>query len=235
MINSLYPFARKWSEKGSIYLISDPHFDDADCKLISFAWPEPYEYITNLKKKIHKNDTLICLGDVGNPEYFKQLDCYKVLIKGNHDKGNSNYERKITFKYDIADININVTKENLLNELRNEYPYENIHIDIYDNLNLNYPCVRVKIDNNLFDEVYDGPLFISEKLLLSHEPIICGDSFFNIHGHIHDKNYIENYNEMNIAANYVNYNIISLGDLIKDGILSRVCGQHRLTIDKVSK
>lgn len=30
MINSLYPKFRHWSEKGSIYLYSDPHFDDED-------------------------------------------------------------------------------------------------------------------------------------------------------------------------------------------------------------
>ena len=40
----------------------------------------------------------------------------------------------------------------------------------------------------VFDEVYQGPLIIGEKLILSHEPIdIVG--MFNLHGHIHAMNY----------------------------------------------
>lgn len=93
MIQSLYEPFKKWSEQGSVWLISDPHFDDLDCKLMNENWITPEEHINILNKNIHKNDTLVCLGDCGNLERFKELKCQNlILIKGNHDdKGNSRY------------------------------------------------------------------------------------------------------------------------------------------------
>ncbi len=35
MIKSLYDCFQHWSEKGSVYIMSDPHFEDIDCKTIS--------------------------------------------------------------------------------------------------------------------------------------------------------------------------------------------------------
>ena len=35
MIPTLYEKFKPWSEKGSVYIISDTHFDDSDCKLMS--------------------------------------------------------------------------------------------------------------------------------------------------------------------------------------------------------
>lgn len=32
MIASLYQVFRHWSDNGSVYIISDTHFDDSDCK-----------------------------------------------------------------------------------------------------------------------------------------------------------------------------------------------------------
>ena len=91
MIKSLYPCFRHWSEKGSVYLISDTHFDDKDCKYMDTHWPTPEEYI-NKFHFITKNDTLIHLGDVGNPEYLTKFKCYKVLIMGNHDQSKTKFE-----------------------------------------------------------------------------------------------------------------------------------------------
>lgn len=175
MIKSLYPFARKWSEKGSVHIFSDPHFDDKDCKLMDPCWVTPDEQIQILKTCCPKNDTLILLGDIGNPEYLKQLKCYKVLIAGNHDKGLSNYK-----------------------------PY--------------------------FDELYSGPLFISDRILLSHEPIPYLPYVINIHGH--DHNGSESDNHVNVAANVVGYTPINLGHLIKVGLMSGFPTIHRWTIDR---
>ena len=93
MIPSLYHFAKKWSEKGSVWIYSDPHFDDSDCQYMDPNWPSPKEQIQRLKKYCHKNDTLVILGDIGNPEYLKEIRSYKVLIAGNHDAGLKNYEK----------------------------------------------------------------------------------------------------------------------------------------------
>ena len=38
MIPTLYEPFRHWSEKGSVYILFDLHFDDADCKFMS---PDP--------------------------------------------------------------------------------------------------------------------------------------------------------------------------------------------------
>lgn len=45
----------------------------------------------------------------------------------------------------------------------------------------------------LFDEIYDGPLLIAKKILLSHEPIYGLPWCLNIHGHDHSN--IEPYKE----------------------------------------
>ena len=189
MIATLYDKFKPWSAKGSVYLISDTHFEDADCKLMDKNWISPQEHIDNIKKYVHKNDTLIHLGDVGNPEWMAQIKAHKVLIMGNHD------ETATKFK-------------------------------LY------------------FDEIYTGPVFIAEKILLSHEPIINGSAWFNIHGHDHNKlsytewqndnGFSESWNELNLAANVVDYKVYNLGYGIKNGLLSYVDGVHRLTIDKAS-
>lgn len=91
MIATLYPCFRHWSAKGIVCLISDTHFDDPDCKLMDPRWITPKEHIARLSF-LTKNDTLIHLGDVGNPEYLKLLPCYKVLIMGNHDQSATKFE-----------------------------------------------------------------------------------------------------------------------------------------------
>lgn len=70
-----------------------------------------------------------------------------------------------------------------------------------------YPCKKVmvrgnhdkKIDKRLllsmFDEVYDYPIFISNRIVLSHFPQAVYSSQVNVHGHTHgmklaDKNHI---------------------------------------------
>ena len=85
MIKTLYPIFQHWSEKGSVYIISDTHFDDEDRKYMGYNISEQ-EQISILKQFCHKNDTLIHLGDVGNPEWLNELKCYKILIMGNHDQ-----------------------------------------------------------------------------------------------------------------------------------------------------
>lgn len=97
MIQTLYPAFQKWSENGSIWIISDPHFDDPDCKCMDPDWLSPEEHLKELAGRhdgigIGKNDTLICLGDVGNPEYMNQIKGYKVLIMGNHDQTATKFE-----------------------------------------------------------------------------------------------------------------------------------------------
>lgn len=84
-----------------------------------------------------------------------------------------------------------------------------------------------------FDEIYAGPIFIAEKILLSHEPVYGLSWCLNIHGH--DHNCVEPYKEgckhINLAANVCEYTPLNLGKIIKDGVLSDVPSIHRITID----
>lgn len=175
MIKSLYKeYAERWSGTGSIYIISDTHFDDSDCKFMDSNWITPQEHMETIKQDVRKGDTLIHLGDVGNPDYLDELKCYKVLISGNHD-------------------------------------------------------VLSKVASH-FDEVYTGPLFIADRLILSHEPIQGLEGFaMNIHGHDHASNY--RLNHINLASNVYHFRVFNLGANIKSGLLSQIENIHRVTIN----
>ena len=182
MIDTLYPTYKRWSEKGSVFIISDTHFEDPECLLMDPDWISPEEQIPIKKNLAHKNDTLIHLGDVGNPEYMKQVKAYKVLLTGNHDEGARKCEET-------------------------------------------------------FDEIYTGPLFIAEKILLSHEPVYGLPWCLNIHGHDHNgtEPYREDCKHLNLAANVCGYTPVNLGKLIKSGILSDIDSIHRMTIDHATE
>ena len=97
MIPTLYPiFREKWSKNGSVFLISDTHFQDFDCEFMNPHWISPEEHIQRLRKKISKQDTLIHLGDVGDVRAFdlwpKWKRPYMVLIMGNHDETAARFE-----------------------------------------------------------------------------------------------------------------------------------------------
>ena len=232
MINSLYDVFKKWSTKGSVYITSDPHFSDKE----SFEFrsknnklPDNIKTVTdldnfiisNINKVAHKNDCLIILGDVGNIECITRLKAgYKVLLLGNHDRGADYYKRiaadLANLKADLADI-AEFPKELLIGEQELDK--------------------HVISDNRLFDEVYSGPLMISDKIILSHEPIIpCPDYLVNLCGHVHAKNHkfkVDSHQYYNFCAEAIDYKPVSLGELIKDGLLSKVKDIHRATVDGV--
>lgn len=179
MINSLYKeYADRWSSTGSVYIISDTHFDDPDCKLMDPNWISPQEHMQIIKADVHRNDTLIHLGDVGDAAYLDELKCHKVLITGNHD-------------------------------------------------------VLSKVASH-FDEVYTGPLFIADRLVLSHEPLSgLEDWSWNTHGHIHSPIHDKTYympNHVNLASNVYHFRVFNLGASIKGGLLSQIENYHRITI-----
>lgn len=228
MINSLYPIFQHWSEKGSVYIISDTHFEDSDCKLMNPDWITPEEQVKIINSMVHKNDTLIHLGDVGNPEWIAKLKAgHKVLIMGNHDKGKNVYLRKKTKT--IVEFNTFEKQEEAFDKHEIDYMGTEYHKPF---------IYGVKIqDNHLFDEVYEGCLFISDKILLSHEPVYGLPWCLNIHGH--DHNGVEPYKEgckhINLAANVCNYTPINLGKIIKNGVLRDIDSIHRQTINRAIK
>ena len=221
MIKSLYPCFQHWSKNGGVYLVSDTHFKDLDRKYMGYHISnEDQWYIIN--DTCHKNDTLIHLGDVGDLEYIKRLKCYKVLIMGNHDQGKEKFQKKI----EIIDLDGYSEKE------REEMEQEGF-IDFWS-YDFTKPFIKGYKSNNLFDEVYSGPLWISQKLVLSHEPIVIEDPHFsmpiafNIHGHDHGKNFWDDEYHLNICQNVYGYIPLNLNQFIKGGHLKRVKDIHTL-------
>ena len=83
-------FTDKWVGQ-TTWIISDPHFGDEDLRA-GISRPSDEEMVRKINAKCGRKDVLICLGDVGDIEYAKQLRGYKILICGNHDAGATNYE-----------------------------------------------------------------------------------------------------------------------------------------------
>lgn len=104
---------------------------------------------------------------------LKKIKGYKILIRGNHDVGRTNYE-------------------------------------------------------DTFNEIYEGPLMIAEKFILSHEPLDIPWAF-NFHGHDHVGTYRRNH--MNCCADVVGYLPVNLNQVMKSGPASKIISVHRITID----
>ena len=92
MTKHLYDCFSHWYRGGQIYVYSDPHFNDDEMVYIRKDYISDEAQVRRINSKIGKNDTLIILGDVGDIEFIKRIRGYKVLITGNHDKGESVYK-----------------------------------------------------------------------------------------------------------------------------------------------
>lgn len=219
MIKTLYEKFQPWSKNGSIYVFSDSHFSDSDCKLMDPNWITPEEQVNIINKLVHKSDTLILLGDVGDVEWIKKLKAgYKVLITGNHDSGAENYKRK---------KDEHLRNNRTIEEIKDKYPdFQRIGGDEHFQL--------IYCDNHLFDEVYTGPLMISDKIILSHEPIPNINWALNICGHDHSGNCNDDHHYC-VCSNTINYTPVNLKDIINSGILNKIDSLHRITIDNASK
>lgn len=223
MNNHLYDiFKERWDS--DIYIISDTHFSDEQS--YRFRFPEKFIGITEnsekslkivseldlwqiklINKTCGKASILVHIGDLGNIECVKKLRAkYKVLILGNHDVGASNYKRVIT-------------KENKK------------YFDWFTGCDC---CEEVIKDNKLFDEVYEGPVMINDRVILSHEPMQVPEYMFNIHGHVHDKNNKGDNHHLNVCAEAIDYTPVNLLKSIKDGLLKDIPNIHRPTIDKAT-
>ena len=178
MIEGLYKPFKHWTEKNAVWLISDTHFGEQDLMTAFPKRPHPDELVKIINQKVGKNGTLIHLGDVGDCEWAKRLKGYKILIKGNHEAGLSNYDE-------------------------------------------------------VFDEVYEGPLIISPRIILSHEPLNIS-WMYNIHGHSHAGPHYT-YGHCNICMDAANYEILNLNQFIKSGKLKECQDIHRQIINDATK
>lgn len=178
MIDCLYEPFKYWSAEGTVWLYSDSHFDEDEDLRIPFPnRPTAEEQVKMINSKVGRKDTLLFLGDVGNPEWMKKVRGRKILIAGNHDVGLSNYE-------------------------------------------------------GIFEQMYGGPLMISEKIILSHEPLDI-DWAFNVHGHTHLLTKVRP-GHLCVCSDVVGYTPVNFNQFVKSGRLTEITPVHRSTIDKAT-
>lgn len=95
----------------------------------------------------------------------------------------------------------------------------------------NHDCGLTK-HKEVFDEVYEGAIFLGEKLLLSHEPVPA-PWYVNLHGHDHAG--AKRKGCINCCLDVNGYEPINMNQLLKSGIYKDVESIHRITIDGATK
>lgn len=232
-IAGLYSMFDHWHQEGTVWITSDPHFNDPELIAGVAHRPDTETLLRTMNSKIGRTDTWICLGDVYDPEVAKRVRAqYKILILGNHDKGAANYMRKVERR--IFDID-KYTKEGALAEMRELFPNYKYKISLEYDSHAPFEFWYVIADNQLFDEVYTGPLMISEKLILSHEPIPNINWAMNVHGHVHNGRIQKDKWHYNVCCDVTGYEPINFNKWMKEGNLANIDSIHRQIIDKATE
>ena len=229
-IAGLYKMFDHWHAEGTLWIYSDPHFDDVDLAAGLPNRPSAEEQVKMINSKVGKKDTIIFLGDIGNVEWVRKIRGYKVLIMGNHDAGRTNYERKKEHEMFVGDYD----EQSVIAAMKDRYP--NHRYEAHENWGFHSPFEWWEgyADNMLFDEVFEGPVMLGEKLILSHEPVDVPWAF-NIHGHIHDPKHKNDKRHFNVCSDVIGYVPINMNQWVKQGYLSHIESIHRTTIDKAAE
>lgn len=230
-IAGLYKTFNHWHQQGTLFIYSDPHFGDAELAAGVSNRPTDEEQLAMINSKVGRNDTIIILGDCGDPSFISRIRAhYKILVMGNHDAGRTNYERVIhheRFEFDRCE-------EGVRDDMARLYP--NCKYSVEESYGIHAPFAwwDVYADNRLFDEVYEGPLMIGPKLILSHEPVDVPWAF-NLHGHVHDLRHKNDDHHFNVCAEAINYTPVNMNQWMKRGYLSHIETIHRDTIDRATE
>ena len=110
-----------------------------------------------------------------------------------------------------------VKKDDVLYNL-GDFAFKNVSDEILERYR-KLPCKKVIILGNhdtynkiekmqIFDEIHRTPIFLTKRILLSHEPEMCSPYVLNIHGHLH-LSYLDSENHLNVNIYMQNYNLIS--------------------------
>ena len=226
-IAGLYDIFNHWHAEGTTWIYSDPHFNDPDLKA-GIKRPDADELVRLINTKCGRKDTFICLGDIVDVEYVRKIRAkYKILICGNHDRGASNYKRDAGQM--VISKSEGETARDALTAFHNTHPGYRANIAETDD------SWVVFYDNDLFDEVYTGPVMIAENIILSHEPIEnlpfwCAD----LHGHDHTGRFISK-QHFNFCSDVINYEPVNFNQWMKAGHLSKIESIHRETINTAIK
>ena len=233
----LYPCFKHLKEFNTIWLYSDPHFGDKQISSLRNNNISDEEQLRRINSKVGRKDVIIILGDIGDVNYVKKINGYKILIRGNHDKGKTNYQRVVneTITFNSGDLSYDdsLFVRKISQQLFDDPIYIQPYVAACDVIFAKYRKKKIE-DNHLFNEVYDGIVMLNDKILLSHEPIYL-PFVFNIHGHDHsNKVSYDDGLHLNVCAEHIDYTPISLNELIKNGYFKDVPSIHRITIDKAS-
>lgn len=223
-------FNHEFARYQSIYIISDTHFGDAELRESFSERPTDEELVKRINSTCGKTSLIIHLGDVGDISFISKLRGDKWLIKGNHDQGSSKYERQcLKITYNAEEYSLEAVKKDLVQR----YPGWKISY-ISESYGFKSPFQRweAHIDNCLFDKIFEGPVLLSEKLILSHEPIELSWAH-NIHGHCHIP--LKDESGTNVCLDVTNYTPLNLNKFLKRGKLSHIQTVHRATIDKATR
>lgn len=224
-------FNEKWQKFQTCWIISDTHFDDADMRAY-FHTPPGAEIVKKINSKVGKNDMLIILGDVGNLECVKHLRGYKVLIAGNHDQGLNNFKKeKHFYRIDSKEY----TRREALDYVAIKHPDCKLYISQnYQVEHAPFEYWYICADNQLFDEVYAGPLVVGPKLILSHEPVECSWAF-NLCGHVHLKEYKGDKYHKHLCAEKLNFEPLNLNQWLKhSGAFVNINSIHHAAIERAN-
>ena len=207
---------------GTVWVYSDPHFADPEMPAIRRHYITDEEQVRRINSRVGKNDTIIFLGDIGDVSFIKKIRGYKVLVLGNHDKGASTYLRNVVEQYSIDHMS---DEERV--SLKEALIQQDSHV--IDKFCRTIEKIASSKDNRLFDEVYSGPIFIADRMILSHEPIDLPFAF-NVHGHDHS-NWHPIEHGLNVCAEHIDYYPVNLINLFKSGYLKDIKDIHRFAID----
>lgn len=96
----------------------------------------------------------------------------------------------------------------------------------------NHDCGLTK-HKEVFDEVYEGAVFLGEKLLLSHEPMPLAWAT-NFHGHDHTGT--KRKGCYNFCADVIGYEPVNLNQFMKNGgLYKEIQSIHRITINSATE
>lgn len=207
----LYPCFSNW--KGSIWFISDTHFNDAETE--TFRNINDDDLVKMVNRKVSKNDTLVLLGDVGDVSYVSKLKAgYKVLVMGNHDSGASNYGKKYTVE----------GKENLFDEV-----YEGA-LMINEKIMLSHEPFDTPFTFNIHGHDHNGTDFKKHVLKRFDADMPLGDMWSNYLETVK----LDKLKRLNVCAEWIGYSPINLKQIVNSGVLKDISNIHRVTIDKAT-
>lgn len=221
-------FNQEFERYATIWVMSDTHFNENDIKKAFPQRPSDDDLVKQINSICGKRDLVLLLGDVGDTSYLAKLRAKVWLILGNHDLGKTNYQRTTSKKrFDKQGFQ----RQEALDEMKRLYP--NCRYSISEGYQFRSPFEYwdVTADNMLADQIFEGPVMLGEKILLSHEPVLAVPWCLDIHGHNHQGPQQSDCYHYNVALEVNDYKPTNLKQLMTSGLLSHIETLHRATID----